>query len=93
MPAVSPTVCVPVETSTAPVVPPHAALAPVPKLEPSTCRLNRSDVAGTQTLFTVSVGFGGGGTLRVLVIVHTLLSPAARVTEPLAAQAPPIADV
>ena len=69
-------------------MPPQAAFAPVPAVAPSICRLNLPvSVAGTQTLFTVSVG------IRVFVIVQVLLSPAFRVTVPFEAQSPPITGV
>src|SRR5205814_1540864 len=88
VPSVSPTVCEPTDETTAPVVPPQAAFAPVPAVAPSTCRLNLPlSVVGTQTLFTVSVG------LRVFVIVQVLLSPASRVGALDGAQSPPVTDV
>src|SRR4029079_6029810 len=87
VPAVSPIVCDPIVEITAPVVPPQAAFAPVPAVAPSIWRLNLPlSVAGTQTLFTVSVGF------RVFVIVQTLLSPASSVTRPGCAQSADMAQ-
>src|SRR3989304_801979 len=67
VPAVSPTVCAPIDTSTAPVVPPSPTFAPVPAVTLSICKLNSpASPDGTSTLFTVNVG------LRVFVIVHVL---------------------
>src|SRR5207247_1270538 len=84
VPAVSPTVCAPSPTCTAPVVPvPQTALKPVPAVAESICRLKcPPSVVGAQTLFTVKVG------LRVFVIVQVLLWPAVKLTVPSAAQSP-----
>ena len=50
--------------------------------------VNRSLLPGTHSLVTVSVAGGIG--FRPFVIVHVTAPPAGTVTEPSAAQAPPI---
>src|SRR6266498_4147904 len=58
------------DTSTAPVVPPQAASAPVPAVLPSICRLNfPPSLVGEQTLVTVSVE------LPLFVNVQIVVSP------------------